>query len=83
MVQFKEDNHKLFSYLTMQTEAHFMLNNVARFLNKEYRGKIPLFTLHDCLITTEDNVDFLQEFTSELLTKKMGFSPILTKKVWD
>lgn len=80
--KFKKDKHELFSYLTMQTEAHFMLNVVAREINKRYRGKIVLFTLHDSLITTEDDLDILYGIMADILDREMGFTPILTKKVW-
>ena len=80
---FKKSNHKYFSYLTLQLESYFMLNIVARKFNKKFRGKKPLFTLHDCLITTEDNIDELHLFMKETLAEALNFTPILKVEVWE
>lgn len=80
--KFKAPNHKYFSYLTLQLESHFMLEVVARKFNKEFRGKKPLFTLHDCLITTKSNIEDLHQFMEETLTGALGFTPILSVKQW-
>ncbi|MGO2357367.1 MAG: hypothetical protein ACTH6S_07450 [Mesonia sp.] len=80
---FKKSNHKYFSYLTLQLESYFMLNIVARQFNNKFRGKKPLFTLHDCLITTEDNIDELHIFMKEALSEALNFTPILKVEVWE
>jgi len=79
---FKKVNHKYFSYLTLQTESYFMLNVVARGINKEFKGKIPIFTLHDCIITTEDNLELVYDYMSKTLTQELGFTPKLSTKQW-
>ena len=80
---FKKINHKYFSYLTLQLESYFMLNIVARQFNNKFRGKKPLFTLHDCLITTVDNIDELHRFMQETLSEALNFTPILKVEVWE
>ena len=80
--EFKKVNHRYFSYLTLQTESHFMLNVVARQLNRKYRGIIPIFTLHDCLITTEDNLNLVEDFMKKCLTENLGFTPKMKMKVF-
>ncbi len=80
---FKKANHKYFSYLTLQLESYFMLNIVARQFNKKFKGKKPLFTLHDCLITTEDNIDELHLFMKETLSEFLNFIPVLKVEVWE
>ena len=79
---FKKDNHKLFSYLTLQTESYFMLDIVARTINNDANYKMPLITLHDCLITTKSNVDILYSQMQDILFKELGLSPKLTKEEW-
>ncbi len=80
--KFKEVNHRYFSYLTLQTESYFMLDMVARALNKKHRGKVPILTLHDCIITTEDNLELVENFMKEVLTESMGFIPKMKRKVF-
>lgn len=81
--EFKKKNHELLSYLMFQTESYFMINIVARKFNNKFKGKKPLFTLHDCLITTKSNLDNLHQFMSETLSEHLGFKPVLTKEVWE
>ncbi len=80
--KFKKKDHRYFSHMTLQTESYFMLNVVARELNRQYRGKIPLLTLHDCIITTEDHLDLLENFMREKLTEALGFTPMMMKKIY-
>lgn len=80
---FKKQKHEFFSYLTLQLESYFILEIVARQFNKKYRGKKPLFTLHDCLITTEDNIGVLHQFMKEKLTQALKFAPSLKTEVWE
>jgi len=79
----KKRNHKIFSYLTLQAESYLILNLVARKFNKKHGRNVPLFTLHDCLITTEDNLNTLYQFMSETLLETLKFKPNLTKEVWN
>lgn len=80
--EFKKDNHKLFSYLMLQTESYFMLDVVARTLNNDPTNKMPLITLHDCLVTTQKNLDILYGKMEDILSKELGFTPMLTKEEW-
>ncbi|MDT0294184.1 hypothetical protein RLT85_06020 [Mesonia ostreae] len=80
---FKKPRHQFFSYLTLQLESYFMLEVLARKFNKIFKGKMPLFTLHDCLITTEDNIDELHLFMKETLAEALNFTPILKVEVWE
>jgi len=79
---FKKENHKLFSYLMLQTESYFILDIVARKINSNPRINIPIITLHDCLITTKSNLDTLYCEMQNILNRELGFTPKLTKKEW-
>ena len=72
VTKLKVENHRHFSYLMLQSESYFMLNIVARRLNETSRGKVPLLTIHDCIITTEDNLDFVQTFMMQTFANEMG-----------
>lgn len=81
--KFKKIKHRYFSHLLLQMESYFMLNIVARGFNKRFNGKMPLFTLHDCLITTEDNIEALHHFMRERLSEALKFKPVLKVEVWE
>lgn len=80
---YKKVNHRYFSYLTLQLESYFILEIVARQFNKKFKGKKPLFTLHDCLITTKENIEELHSFMKEMLSEALNFTPALKIKVWE
>lgn len=80
---FKKPNHKYFSQLTLQTESYFMLNIIARRLSNKFRKKIPFFTLHDCIVTTESNLNNVFEFMRTTFEAELGFLPVLNDKVWE
>lgn len=66
--------HKKVSHLFLQLESYVMLDIVARKWNKS-RSKIPFFTLHDCIITTKENVEELKQFMEEVFISVVGVSP--------
>lgn len=82
IMELKKKNHSFFSYLTLQTESYFMLNIIARKLNKDFRKKIPILTIHDCIVTTEENVEFVKEFMDTTFLKELGFVPMLKSEIW-
>jgi hypothetical protein len=74
--------HKKVSHLFLQLESYVMLDIVARKWNKS-RSKIPFFTLHDCIITTKDNVEELKRFMEEVFTTVVGVSPKFKTKLFE
>jgi hypothetical protein len=82
IMELKKKNHSFFSNLTLQTESYFMLNIIARKLNKDFRKKIPILTLHDCIVTTEDKVGILKTFMETTFLEELGFVPMLKSKLW-
>lgn len=82
ILKFKTKDHKFFSHMMLQIESHFMLNVIARPLNKKYWKTIPILTLHDCIITTEDNLDFVKAFMENTFLKELGFAPMLKTKIY-
>ena len=79
----KKPNHKYFSQVTLQTESYFMLNIIARRLSNKFKKRIPFFTLHDCIVTTESKLNTVFEFMRITFYTEMGFVPVLNSKSWD
>lgn len=73
--------HKKVSHLFLQLESYIMLDIVARKWNKS-KSKIPFFTLHDCIITTKDNVEELRLFMEEVFISVVGVSPNFKTKLF-
>jgi hypothetical protein len=74
--------HNYLSHLLLQIESHFVLNCAAREINQKYWRKAPLFTMHDCLISTVDYKNELEYTMRDNLAKKLGFAPKLKSKDW-
>ena len=49
----------------------------------DYKKKIPVLTLHDCIITTMENLDFVKKFMETTLNNELGFKPMLKSKIYD
>lgn len=79
--EIKEKNHEYFSHLMLQIESYFMLKIVARRLKNKFK-KVPFFTLHDCICTTESNLNLVNEFMKTTLTTELGFTPMIKIKHW-
>ncbi|RTY86335.1 hypothetical protein [Flavobacterium sp. RSP15] len=81
VAKIKEKNHKHFSHLMLQMESFFMLKIVARRLKNKFK-KVPFFTLHDCICTTESNLNLVNEFMTITLTAELGFTPVIKMRHW-
>jgi hypothetical protein len=58
-----------------------MLDVLARKLNKS-SGRIPFFTLQDCIITAEENLKFLEDYMEKTFLKAIGFSAEFKSKLF-
>lgn len=77
----KEKHHEYFSHLMLQIESYFMLKIVSRRLKNKFK-KLPFFTLHDCICTTESNINLVNEFMTNTLTTELRFTPVTKVKHW-
>jgi hypothetical protein len=81
--KFKDDfGYEKLSHLLFQMEAHFMINEAARSFNSKHWRKAPLFTLHDCLITTSKYSEELKDCMRKTFENLIGISPNMTNKEW-
>lgn len=74
----KLDRHKKLSHFFFQFEAKIMIDKIAREYNKIKKCKVPIYTLHDCIITTQSEVENLKEFIEDSFIKLLGIKPNLT-----
>ncbi len=79
----KWTNHKRLSHFLFQMEAHYMLGITARKYNREKRGKELLLTLHDCLITTENNIEQLRGHLISTFIEHLKIPPQAKIKYWN
>jgi hypothetical protein len=73
------ERHKRLSYLLFQLESHFMVHTIAREINNTFKRKIPFFTLHDCLVVKESDLDQVYELIHEIFIREIGYAPNMTQ----
>lgn len=73
-----KERHKKIAYCTFQFEAKIMIDKIAREYDKIHNDKVPVFTLHDCLITTVSHVEELKDFMENKFIDLFGVAPNLT-----
>lgn len=55
-----------------------MIDKIARQFDKLDKGKVPVFALHDCILTDSGNVAELKEFMNNKFIEMFGVAPNLT-----
>lgn len=68
----KSDNYKLLSHLLFQIESEIVLERIARPFNKLNNGRVPIFTIHDCICTVEGKEELLKIFMKEKFFELFG-----------
>ncbi|MBO6515210.1 MAG: hypothetical protein JJ975_01490 [Bacteroidia bacterium] len=78
-----KERYKNLSHLFMQFEASIMINLCARRFNQKFARHAPIFTLHDCLITTADYAAKLQEIIESEFLEHFSVKPKLKRQIWN
>lgn len=78
MIYNKKERHKKLSHLCFQFEAKVMIDNIAREFDVIYKGKVTVYTIHDCLLTTSSNAEELKTFMQNKFIELFGIAPNLT-----
>jgi hypothetical protein len=76
----KEGNNALLACLLQSIEAYVILNKICVRVKSE-RPDLPLFTVHDSLLTTEGNEGYLKRVMEEEFYRHVGAAPNLTVKL--
>ncbi|WP_417556908.1 hypothetical protein [Mesoflavibacter zeaxanthinifaciens] len=77
-----ENGKKQLSHLLFQIESYYVLDVVARDFNKKYSKTAPIFSLHDCLITTEDFASELKKTFEVVLNRELANKPMTKITKW-
>jgi hypothetical protein len=67
--------------LLQRIESHLVLQIITKRISKE-RSNLPIFTLHDSIITTIGNELYVKTVMQEELTKVAGYAPALKVEYW-
>jgi hypothetical protein len=72
---------ELLPILLQNIESYLVIEIIAKRISKEH-PEMPLFTIHDSLVTTVGNEHILQRIMTEELTRYVGYAPHLKTEYW-
>lgn len=78
----KSENHAAFAILLQSIESEIILHRCCKRIWEEGNGKIPIFTIHDSIVTTKENVEFVERIMQEELTQCIGIPPKFKREEW-
>ena len=72
-----EEQHNRLACLLQSIESEIILNRVCKRIWEEGNQQVPVFTIHDSVVTTVGNEEFVEKIMDEELTKCIGIPPPL------
>jgi hypothetical protein len=78
----KKANYKDLCMLLQRIEATAILGYVCKRILNEHPD-VPIFTLHDCLVTTAGNEQVIWDAMQKGISEFMGYAPNLKIKSWN
>lgn len=78
----KEEDYKNLSYLLFKIESHIVLDKLAIGWLLKHNNKVPIFSLHDALVTTDKYADELEKQMYEIIKNYVGHPPIIEKEIF-
>ncbi len=80
--QLKKLHPDLIPIVLMRWESHAVLQCITKRISRDHPD-VPLFTIHDGIATTKENVDLVSSIICEELKALTGYSPKLKYEVWN
>lgn len=77
----KQRNKTNLPVLLQRIESHLVLLVICHRISQE-RPDLPLFSIHDSIITTTGNEEYVKKIITEEMTKAIGFPPKLNIDYW-
>ena len=78
----KRSRKNRFACLLQSVESEIILHRCCRRIWDEGGHKIPVFTIHDSIATTAENVKFVRNIMDEELTRAAGVHPSFKTELW-
>lgn len=77
----KEGNYKNLAIILQRIESYLVLERVCGKITEE-RPEIPIFTIHDSIITTAGNENYVQSIMEDELKRSIGNAPQFSIEQW-
>lgn len=77
----KAEGHQRLPIILQLVESEIMLNRVAREISKS-NPHLPIYTIHDSIVTFEEQADFVQGVLKNEFNFAIGLMPSLSIERW-
>jgi len=77
----KREDKKTLAILLQRIEAYLVLDKICPRITQE-RPKLPIYTIHDSIVTTLGNEEYVKAIMEEELTATIGHKPSLKIEYW-
>ena len=78
----KRSRKNRFACLLQSVESEIILHRCCKRIWDEGEHKVPVFTIHDSIATTAENVKFVRNIMDEELTRAAGVHPSFKTELW-
>jgi hypothetical protein len=68
--------------LLQRLESYLILLGITKRIARE-RPKMPIFTIHDSIVTTEGNEEYVKQVMKNEMHMAIGIAPTLSTEVWE
>lgn len=75
------DSHRTLACVLQNFEADLILHTACKRIS-EINPDVPMFTLHDSIITIPEHQELVEKIMLEVLTEAIGFPPKLKIEIW-
>ncbi|SBV94207.1 hypothetical protein [uncultured Dysgonomonas sp.] len=78
----RKKQHARLACLLQSIESEIVLHRCCKRIWEEGEQQVPIFTIHDSIVTTKGNEDFVKRIMEEELTRAIGVPPTLQVEEW-
>lgn len=79
--QIKANKYNQLAVLLQRIESQAVLHDICKKLENEHK-EIPVFTIHDSIVTTAANVEIVNQVMKDVLKEKTGINPSFSIEPW-
>ena len=69
--------YKVISHILQKSESEFIYKAITHIDKETGRHKIPLLAIHDCIVTTSDNLQLVNELLKQYFIEHLQIMPSL------
>lgn len=78
----KKERHATLAIILQRLESELFLQKCCKIINEEKPG-IPIFTIHDSIITTKENIEYVKSIIEKVLLEHLKAKPHLKVDRWE